>query len=183
MRMLRMAAAMATMVCGLACAARGQVNLLENGDFEDGLDPWTVTGTVQHMEVTDWHPRSPPFSFGLGNDKGPEEAGAILTQEVQLPTPLALRKRCTFSVWAMPEPNYGGDLDLEILCVDTQGVVLDQRREPCPIRPGSDWNRVWVVMLVPQDTAALRVSCITGGIPTGSGLSFLWLDDASLRLE
>ncbi len=66
-------------------------NLLEKPGFEHGLAPWLATGTAQAILRADWQAHSSRWSFGVGNDGGPDEAYGRGSQDIELSEPFLLR--------------------------------------------------------------------------------------------
>ncbi len=161
-------------------AAAQQTNLLRNPDFEQNLSCWAATGTAQHIEIANWHVRSPRWSFGIGNDSGLDSADAVLSQEVELPAPLPGAKPFEFTVWTMQEDHYEGQFSMRLEFLDPEGYVL---RESSRLMPGGmkeKWRERTVIGVAPAGTKFVRVSCASAEMPSGAGRSFIWFDDAKL---
>lgn len=163
-----------------ARAAAQQTNLLRNSRFDEGLVYWASTGTAQHIEIANWHVRSPRWSFGIGNDSGLDSADAVLAQEVELPDPLPGAKSFAFAVWTMLEDNYYGQFTMKLEFLSPEGYVL---RESSRLMPGGmkeKWRERSLTAVAPAGTKFIRVSCVSAEMPSGAGRSFIWFDDASL---
>lgn len=183
MRWPQLIFAAAALACALAPASHGGTNLLFNPRFSEDLQGWTATGTVQNLQVTEWHSRSPRAAFGMGNDNGPDSAWGTVAQAVALPASLAESARCNFSVWAMAEQSFAGQLMLAIECLAPNGEVLAARTSPGGALESGEWRPAGMTMLAPPRTRTVRVSCTCTNMPTGHGLSFIWIDDAALIVE
>lgn len=183
MTTLRPMLAAVALACALAQAAYGRTNLLFNPRFSEDLQGWSATGTVRAMQVTEWHSRSPRAAFGMGNDDGPDVAWGVVAQDVVLPDVLPQSARFTFAVWTMAEVNYAGRLSLAVQCLAPNGEVLAARDTPCSPQEVGEWRPSGMTMLAPPRTKTVRVSCTNTNVPTGYGLSFIWIDDAALIEE
>jgi hypothetical protein len=166
-----------------AAWANASTNLLSNSSFETGLSEWSVTGTVQHIQLAGWHVHTPRSSLGFGNDSGPVNAYGSFSQSVMLPEPLSSPTLCTFSIWAMMEANHAGLLTVKLECLDSDGNVLKEYVDTPQPGAKEKWKQKVLAGPAPQGTRTLRVSCTSTGMPSGTSLSFIWFDDASLTLE
>jgi hypothetical protein len=158
-------------------------NLLRNHSFEaDGLESWAVTGTALRLERGDWHPRTGRWSFGIGNDGGPRDAYGRIFQDAELTGATAGRK-CFLTIWLMMEANYTGTFSMKLEFLGPDGKTLREFSRPAGGSVGQGWELARVAGIVPAGAARVRASCAGEHMKSGTGQSFVWMDDASLSVE
>ena len=159
-------------------------NLLLNSSFEeDGLKCWGVTGTALRLERGNWHPRTGRWAFGIGNDEGMPDADGAITQEVAVPEGVKVGQKCFFSVWMMKEANFSGVFALKLEFLGEGGQTLREVSRPAGTPVRQEWQMARVFGVLPSGVRRIRVACTCEGMKSGTGQSFVWIDDAALTVQ
>ena len=142
---------------GLPLAKAQSSNLLRNSSFEEeGPQYWGVTGTALRLERGNWHPRTGRWSFGIGNDEGPEDAGGEVSQEVDLPGTAAVGRKCFFSTWLMTEAKHTGSFVMKLEFLGDGGQKLGEVARPAGAGDRQEWQLARIYGMVP--TGARRAA-------------------------
>ena len=112
----------------------------------------------------------------------PDADGAI-TQEVSAPEGVIVGKKCFFSIWMMKEPNFSGVFSLKLEFLDEEGQTLREVSRPAGTAVRQEWQMARVFGVVPAGTRRIRVACTSERMKSGTGQSFVWIDDAALTIE
>ena len=172
------------LLTGLTSAKAQSSNLLLNSGFEvEGPASWGVTGTALRLERGNWHPRTGRWAFGIGNDEGTPDAYGEIAQEVPLPEGVAVGRKCFFSIWMMKEANYSGVFSLKLAFLSEDGQTLREISRPAGTPVRQEWQMARVFSVVPAGARRVRVACSGERMKSGTGQSFVWIDDTSLTME
>jgi hypothetical protein len=165
--------------------AKGEgTNLLRNSGFEDeGAPWWGVTGTALRVERANWHPRTGRWSFGIGNDEGPRDASGGIAQEVDLSGMAAAGRKCYFSAWLMMEDKHTGTPVMKLEFLGEDGRTLSEVARPTGSAMKGTWQLVRIFGVVPVEATRVRAVCLSQHMKSGTGQSFVWLDDTALTVE
>ncbi len=163
-------------------------NLLKNGGFEQEFMYWASTGTATCIVRKDWHAQISRWSFGVGNDEGKANAYGRIWQDVELSDALTFGRSCTFSLFTMAEDNYSGYLVMTLEFRRSDGKMIDRAERI--IKPHKrnwkrkkNWKQNELKAIAPPTTQTIRVICASERMPTGEGLTCIWLDNASFILQ
>jgi hypothetical protein len=169
---------------GIGSANAENSNLLRNSSFEaEGSPDWGVTGTVLRVEAKNWHPRTGRWSFGIGNDEGPWDGWGGISQEVDLPAPALEGQRCYLSVWLMAEAQYTGIFVMSLEFLGADGQQLRNVSRPTGGALKERWQMARIMGVMPAGATRVRVVFASQHMRSGTGQSYVWIDDASLKIE
>ncbi len=157
--------------------------LLQNPGFERELTDWQTTGTVQQILRGNWQTLLSRWSLGFGNDHGPTNAYGMAFQDVVFADPLLLKRPCTFLVYTFSEADYSGKLQLKMEFWGAGSNLLLETHRAFPPGSREKWKDRSLSAVAPAQTQGIRAALLSEHMDRGSGRSFIWFDNASLKFQ
>ncbi len=98
--------------------------LLKNQSFETGDANWEKSGNAKYIFPQDWHYYDGRYSYGIGNDGGPENASGEISQIIEIPGKVKKGDLLTFQMWIKPEKYYSGKVSLKLEFLSSDNKLL-----------------------------------------------------------
>lgn len=169
------------LVFSMWCGASDEY--LQNPGFEEEWGIWQTTGTVQQILRGNWQTLSSRWSMGFGNDHGPTNAYGRAIQDVVLPKALSAGRSCVLKVFVMMEADYSGKFQIALEFRDAQDELLSSAYRDFPRGGREKWKERVLTTVAPAKTKYIRVILLSEEMKSGSGRSFIWMDNTSLRFQ
>ena len=155
------------------------VEILRNPSFEKGDVHWKKKGNASHIEPHEWHHYEGKSSYGIGNDKGPENAYGEISQEIQVPGEIKKGDIFIFNIWAKSENRYTGKAGLKLDFLDSDNKLIKSSQSKV-LSGRFEWTKVMVNGQAPWGTKKVVVKCVSKNMSSATGLSYVWFDNASV---
>ena len=196
---LTLAATVFITLISLPSPAAAQTNILQNYSFEDNTGwggeavLWETGGNTSVRGTVEANSCQGDWAFNIGNDFGPEDAGAYTLQVLLDPDdpgnlyPVTHGDRVIFTMWMTGETNYTGNalLKIEFFDYDRQGGYKGApiQTVTSTIHTGEfGYLQEIVTGIIPDGTISIAVVCSSEAMVVGSGYSAVNFDDGAVTV-
>ncbi len=154
--------------------------VLKNPSFEKGKGHWEKSGNAKSIDRFNWHNYDGQFSYGIGNDEGPDNAYGEIYQEIKIPgKKIKTNDLYIFKMWMKSENKYGGKASLKLIFLDSNDKLLKSYQSKI-LKDKFEWTKLIVSGKAPKGTKKVIAKCLSQDMPSGQGGTFLWVDNASV---